>query len=242
MSGAFATPLLDRAAVLPPRGEHRHTLIFMHGLGDSSAGFASLFQSLPLPHTRVVLPNAPVQPVSVNGGARMPSWYDIYTLGSARTAIDHREDEPGIMAARASVQALVDEEVARLGGDASQLVIGGFSQGCAMALLAGLTSSHRLGGILGLSGYLLLRAQYPALLGAHASEVPILLYHGKDDVVVPFEVAKMSHAKLKELGLKVKFLAESGLGHSMSDDEIPLVHKWIQERFTEAQQKKEQRV
>lgn len=80
-----APRLLKRAVVLPAQSEHKFTVIFMHGLGDAGESFVDVFDMLKLPKSvKVILPNAPQQPVTVNGGMVMPSWYDIKTLGSNR--------------------------------------------------------------------------------------------------------------------------------------------------------------
>jgi pimeloyl-ACP methyl ester carboxylesterase len=51
------------------------TLIFAHGLGDSGAGWYDVAQMLSarpnLRHVRFVLPNAPMQPVSLNFGQKV---------------------------------------------------------------------------------------------------------------------------------------------------------------------------
>jgi predicted esterase len=44
------------------------------GLGDSSDGFKGLFQDIQPKDTKVILPNAPVRAVTINGGARMQAW------------------------------------------------------------------------------------------------------------------------------------------------------------------------
>jgi predicted esterase len=72
---------------LNPKGAHETTLIFLHGLGDSSEGFYDLFagwsQHKLTPQTcRIVLPTAPKKPVSCNNGYVMTSWFDIYSLSS----------------------------------------------------------------------------------------------------------------------------------------------------------------
>lgn len=43
---------------------------------------------------KVVLPNAPVRPITVNGGMKMRAWYDIKSIGNGRLAAD--EDVAGI--------------------------------------------------------------------------------------------------------------------------------------------------
>ena len=66
---------------IQPKSEHTHTLIFLHGLGDSAKGFEPIFEEggpLNFPNLKVVLPTAPIKPVSLNNGYKMNSWYDIF--------------------------------------------------------------------------------------------------------------------------------------------------------------------
>ena len=90
--------------------EHKWTLLFLQGLGDSSDGFLDFFYTrksiLPNPNTKVILLNAPKQPVTINGGATMNSWYDIRSL----TAAADSEDEVQIAASTRRVQKVIDAE------------------------------------------------------------------------------------------------------------------------------------
>jgi predicted esterase len=121
--------------ILKPRGVHRATLIFMHGLGDTSEGWGQqlrVWQSLDgFQDIKMILPSAPIAPVTLNNGMRMPSWYDIVGL-------DDRSEErcTGIEESRARINALVDAELAA-GIPANKIIIGGFSQGGAMSLYTG---------------------------------------------------------------------------------------------------------
>jgi len=74
--------------------KHTATVIFLHGLGDSGEGWAPVTKQLGqyLPHVKFILPNAPVQPVTLNLGMSMPSWYDIYSLSHLE-----QEDEKGML-------------------------------------------------------------------------------------------------------------------------------------------------
>jgi hypothetical protein len=60
------------------------TVIWMHGLGDSADGFLDVFSkpdySLDIGTIKYVLLNAPENPVTMNGGAKMRSWYDMKGL------------------------------------------------------------------------------------------------------------------------------------------------------------------
>ena len=232
-SAAPHAALLPRAHILPPSSAHLNTIVFLHGLGDSSAGFSSVFQAFPLPNTRVVLPNAPVQAVSANGGMRMQSWYDIYSFARS-TPLNAREDAAGIHRSSGALTALLHSEVALLedaGRQSTDLLLGGFSQGGAMSIYAGLRFERRLAGVVGLSCYLLLRDEYPAALTEQSKQLPVYMYHGRNDATVPFEIGQLSYQKLKEYGVQVTFGSENGLAHSVSEDELGKVFAFIMQRF-----------
>ena len=46
------------------------TIVWIHGLGDSGSGWAHMKSELRLPGVEYVLPDAPDNPVTCNGGAR----------------------------------------------------------------------------------------------------------------------------------------------------------------------------
>ena len=59
-----------------PRGAEKnatHSIIWLHGLGADGHDFAPIIPQLHLrPTTRVILPHAPVRPVTLNNGLPMP--------------------------------------------------------------------------------------------------------------------------------------------------------------------------
>ena len=127
------------------------SVIWLHGLGADGYDFVPMVEELDLTGLapiRFVFPHAPSMPVSVNGGYVMRAWYDI--LGADLT---RREDERGLRQSQERVHQLIEREHAR-GSAYERIVLAGFSQGCAMTLMAGLRFPHRLAGLVGLSGYL----------------------------------------------------------------------------------------
>ena len=78
-----------------------------HGLGDSAEGFADVAEmwARQLPYVKFVLPTAPTQPVTLNGGMPMPSWYDIEGL-SERT----NENCNGIVESQRTVERIMEVE------------------------------------------------------------------------------------------------------------------------------------
>ena len=205
-------------------------VIWLHGLGADANDFVPLVPELDLRGAagkplaiRFVFPNAPVVPVTINGGMRMRAWYDILhlDLGGAADGGAPREDEAGLRASHAAVGALVAREVAR-GIPASRIVLAGFSQGAAVSLLAGLRHSQRLAGILALSGYLPLAAMTAAERHSANADVPIFMAHGTQDPVVRMARAIASRDALAALGYEIEWHAYP-MPHSVCPEEIAAI-------------------
>jgi len=177
------------------------SIIVLHGLGADGNDFVPVCQALDLSEAgpvRFVLPSAPVRPVTINGGFRMRAWYDILSLGT-----DPREDEDGLRESQALVEALIGRESQDHGIDPSRIVLMGFSQGCAMALMAGLRYGERLAGIAGLSGYLPLADTLPDECSEENAGLPIFLAHGAHDPIVAIDRAHASREVLQALDYPV---------------------------------------
>ena len=109
-----------------------------------------------------------------------------------------KEDVKGFETASARINAIIEKEIAN-GIEAKNIIIAGFSQGGALALHTALRSEHKLGGCIGLSTWLPLRADYPAALSTASKSLDILQIHGDSDQVVGYSYGKMSHVELKKL-------------------------------------------
>jgi phospholipase/carboxylesterase len=201
----------------------RASIIILHGLGADGNDFVPIAQELDLQAVgpvRFVLPHAPVMPVTINAGYRMRAWYDI--LGTEQQGL---QDESGLRRSMQLVEALLVREQER-GMPASRIVLAGFSQGCAMALLTGLRHAQRLAGIAGLSGYLPL-AQHTAAERSQANAAtPIFLAHGMHDDIVIAERGEASRDALRALGYEVDW-HEYPMGHSVCLEEIAHLNAWL---------------
>ena len=199
------------------------TVIVLHGLGDSGHGFAPVAEELDLSalgDVRFVLPHAPEQPVTINGGYVMRAWYDILGTDLARV-----EDEPGLRRSATEIEALIARENAR-GIASSRIVLMGFSQGCAMTLLTGLRHRERLAGLAGLSGYLPLAATTAAERSEANRDVPLFLAHGTQDPVVPYPRGVASRDALAALGYAIEW-HEYPMPHSVCAQEIADLNRWL---------------
>ncbi|MBB4220634.1 alpha/beta hydrolase [Variovorax guangxiensis] len=199
------------------------TVIVMHGLGADGNDFVPIAGELDLSAVgpvRFVFPNAPVMPVTINGGYQMPAWYDI-----AVADLQVKEDEAGLRRSQATIEAVIANEKAR-GIAAGRIVVAGFSQGCAMALMTGLRHAERLAGIVGLSGYLPIAATTAAERHAANHETPVFLAHGRQDPVVPYAAAVRTREALAALGYAVEW-HEYPMAHSVCMEEIADLNRFL---------------
>lgn len=171
----------------------------------------------------VVLPNAPSQPVTLNGGMSMPSWFDIRGLGP-----DTPEAAGDIEEAVAWMKELAAREVAA-GIPAERVIFGGFSQGGAMALRALLTSEERHGGAVALSTWLTLRQTYEGkTLPEHVKDAPVFMGHGSSDAVVAFERGIQSKELVEAMGLRaLEWKVYHGMAHSSCPQEMADLAKFL---------------
>ena len=123
------------------------------------------------------------------------------------------------------MKPLIAHEKSR-GIAASRIVVAGFSQGAALALMTGLRHSERLAGIVGLSGYLPLADKTAAECSAANRDVPIFLAHGLRDGVVALPRASASRDALVALGYAVEW-HEYLMEHSVCPQEITDLQRWL---------------
>ncbi len=192
------------------------SMVLLHGLGADGGDLLPVARALGLPDVRFILPDAPVQPVSLNNGYPMRSWFDLYG-----GEFPLRQDNAGLLSARATVQALVEQEISR-GIPPHRILLGGFSQGGALALFSGLTLNYPFAGVIGLSTWL------PEM--EHVPEHPpaVWLAHGLYDSILPLATSQASYAAWPELASS---LHTWPMDHEICAEEIEMLGKWIAARL-----------
>jgi phospholipase/carboxylesterase len=200
----------------------RRAVIWMHGLGADGHDFVDLVPALGLRDTpvRFVFPHAPMMAVTINRGMVMRAWYDVRDDVGVR-----REDEDGVRASQARIEALIAREKAR-GVDADRLVLAGFSQGGAMALHTGLRHSERLAGVMALSCFLPLADRLAAEASPADRDVPIFMAHGTHDPLIPLTRAVQARDRLLSLGYRVEW-RQYPMPHSVCDAEVLDIADWL---------------
>ncbi|KAG0651691.1 Acyl-thioesterase 1 [Hyphodiscus hymeniophilus] len=223
-------PPQPSALSIPAVKKHTATVIMAHGLGDSGAGWVSLAENWrrrsKFDEVKFIFPNAPSIPISVNFGMQMPGWYDITNFNDIQAG----QDEPGILKSQTYFHGLIKSEVDS-GIPSNRIVIGGFSQGGAMSIFSGITAPQKLGGIFGLSSYLLLHNKVKEFVGAENvnKDTKIFMGHGTEDPLIKPQWGRMTAEILKKEGWSVELKMYPGLEHSADPDEIDDVEKFLDE-------------
>lgn len=148
------------------------------------------------------------------------------------------DDEEGMMKSVEYICGLIDLEI-ESGVPADRIIVGGFSQGCAIALLVGLLSRYqgRLGGVMGLSGYLPLQKKTSKIMGARNEEMKAssttkwFLAHGSRDQLVPKRLfmSYVEQMKLWEGGVEDRVY--EGMGHEGWGVEVGDLCGWLEGRL-----------
>ena len=219
----MSTTLLDTIEI--NTAEHcKYSVIWLHGLGASGHDFEPIVPELKLPEqpgVRFIFPHAPVRPITVNGGATMPGWYDITSLDFG----SRQQDTDGVRESAAHIDALIKAEIQR-GVPAARIVLAGFSQGGAIALYTALTSEHALCGVIALSTYLPIQETALAEITEHAPKTPVFMAHGQFDEVIELRHAKQSFDVLDKAGMDIEW-HDYPIPHSVNADEITDVSNWL---------------
>jgi len=194
--------------LIPARKKNsRRLMVMLHGLGDSIEGYRWLPEALNLPWLNYLLVNAPDD---YYGGY---AWFDLNDI------------KPGVQRSRTLLFELLDNLPAR-GFPAEQTTLGGFSQGCLMAVEVGLRYPHRLAGIVGISGWVHEPEKLLAELPPVARQQRLLMTHGTGDPLIPIAQVRPQIPLLKAAGINVEW-REFAKPHTMIEEEITVVRDFV---------------
>lgn len=124
---------------IPPSAPHTHTVVFLHGRGDTAKSFASslrysrdsLNHTFPeiFPSFRWVFPQAEMRQCAGLPDDKISQWFDIWNVSN----FSEREElqATGLRESVASVRLILAGEATVLGGRWDRLVLAGISQGAA---------------------------------------------------------------------------------------------------------------
>jgi predicted esterase len=155
---------------IPPSAPHTHTVVFLHGRGDTAESFASSLlysrdsrnRTFPeiFPSFRWVFPQAEMRQCAAFPGDEVSQWFDIWNVSNF---LEREElQATGLRESVASTRRILVSEATVLGGQWERLVLAGISQGAAVGVhtllnlnlplaVEGQQVPRRLGAFLGFS-------------------------------------------------------------------------------------------
>lgn len=182
-------------------------LVLLHGWGANAQDVAGIAPAIQLASYQMLFPDAPHRHQTSDGSMVTPNgrmWYTLPEIFDFNQPFIHQPD------LQHSRQLLLDwliELPKQTGIPLEKTVLGGFSQGGAMALDIGMQ--------LPLAGMLILSGYCHGPLCAPSSPRAILLVHGRQDLVVPIAQAHRTKAELDKLSAYVDY-HECNMGHEIS--------------------------
>ena len=200
-----------------------YSIIWLHGLGADGHDFESIVPELSLnkaENINFVFPNAPIQAVTINGGVKMRSWYDILDA-----SLDREVAVDDIYKSATQLTQLIQNEISK-GIKAENIVLAGFSQGGVIALHAGLRYPQKLAGIIALSTYMPTTEQLETERAPANNETFIFMAHGTMDPVIHLPIAQDSFNRLKVMNYPISWY-EYPIQHSLCLEEITDISNYI---------------
>ena len=197
----------------PPAGGNANKLVvFLHGYGADGKDLIDLANpfGMALPNASFISPDAPH---SCEMSSQGRQWFPI------------EEIPKGAIKASLGLLDLIENEAKKLNLTLKDVILIGFSQGAIMSMQCLLINHEKLGAIIGYSGALreenIDAAEDQILSGKHKfSNTPILLVHGEQDEVVPFNSLERSKNLLNKIGFNVQTLSRQNLGHGIDPEGI----------------------
>ncbi len=191
-------------------GRARSLVVFLHGYGANGADLLDIGDVLAphLPDTAFVAPDAAER---VPGAPMGYQWFPIPRFDGST----EEQARVGLLKAAADVSDFLDQRLAheKLGPEA--LAVVGFSQGAMMSLHVAPRRAAPMAAVVAISGRLIA----PEMLEAETvSRPPVLVMHGDQDAVVPFEEMAAAADALVGAGFDTYGHVMKGMGHGISQD------------------------
>ncbi len=207
----------------PASGVVRSLVVFVHGYGANGADLLGLADPLAphLPDTLFVSPDAPER---CTGGGSGLQWFAIPWIDGSSEAVA----AAGLAAAADDLNAFLDSELSTAGLGPDRLVLIGFSQGAMMSLHVAPRRAQAIAGVVAISGRLLV----PERLEAEALvKPPVLLIHGDQDPVVPFDDMGRAGQVLTAAGFETFGHVMQGTGHGIAPDGLQVALSFLHDRL-----------
>ncbi len=201
--------------IQPPAEKSANTpvIILLHGYGSNEADLFGLKEVLPKKYL-VASVRAP-NPVGPNGF----QWFNLNNL----------DDQPEIGNSRELIVKFIDGLIVKYKADRQNVYLIGFSQGAMMSYDVGLYNPGKIKGIAPLSGRIFSSVrQNIKNASPQMKQLKVFIAHGTADNRINIAEGKAANSYLKSMGLKPEYHEYAGMGHSISNDVLHDLVKWLQ--------------
>ncbi|MDU8941960.1 alpha/beta hydrolase [Ovoidimarina sediminis] len=198
-------------------------VVFLHGYGADGRDLLGLADPLGphMPDTAFVAPDAP-DPCTNNPMGFQ--WSPIPWLDGS----SEEQASAAMQASITDVNAMLDGLLAELSLSPDRLILFGFSQGCMISLHVAPRRRAPVGGVVGISGRLLVPE---ALAAETVSRPPIMLIHGDADDVVPFASMHEAGQALTAADFEVYAHVMKGTGHGIAPDGLSVALAFMRDKL-----------
>ncbi|RFU30038.1 hypothetical protein B7463_g6283, partial [Scytalidium lignicola] len=175
--------------IVQPTSVHTQTFILLHGLGSNGKKFGAEFLEFGIssngarfteifPGAKFIFPTSKKRRSSAYRRAKINQWFDIVSLENPSERRDVQLQ--GLAESSQHIRSILNQELITI--PSKNIILGGLSQGCAMALAVLLSLEFPLGGFVGMSGWLPFRNDIDEIIRSVATE-----FSNGDDDISPFE-------------------------------------------------------
>lgn len=183
-------------------------LLLLHGRGGTALDILNLANEFCDPTFYIAAPQA-----------NNNSWYP-YSFMS-----EEKSNEPWLSSAVENVERLIDETAVHI--PKSQIYIMGFSQGACLALEVSARFATKYGGVIAFTGGLIGRTLHEEKYKGNFDGTKVFIGNSDRDPHVPLERSEQSKNIMEKLGGAVTLRVYKGMGHTINEDEINWVKKFI---------------
>lgn len=206
-------------------GKTTSVVVFLHGYGADGADLLGLADPL-APHLPGTVFRAPDAPDRCSGNPFGYQWFPIPGMDGSSVA----DSLAAFTRARADLNAYLDRVLVEEGVTPDVLALVGFSQGTMMALHTAPERDRPLACVVGFSG----RIVDARLLDDVRSRPPVLLIHGDQDPVVPFDSLAHAGSVLADAGFETFSHVMKGTAHGIAPDGLSMALGFLKGHLPEA--------
>lgn len=210
--------MLDFIEEAPFNGKApKKIMIFLHGYASNKEDLFTLKDSFldVLPDTQFISVDAPHE-CEFGGDGRQ--WFSLKSMDIIHIMQEMKEHYK-------ILNEFITAQIKRFNLQAKDVILVGFSQGSMMALYASLRYPEKLFAIISFSGVL---ADNPTNLGNELkSNQNILLIHGSDDKIVPYEYLYRTEKLLRSFDINFTSYTCFGLEHQISLEGISKAREYL---------------